>query len=145
MSQVQPWPKIDALLDNSLITAFLDPEASRSSKTAIVELLRQYRYIGIPVVAYAEAFFGIEFSPHMSASLNDFYHYFGDIQIVPITGTTIKPYLEARHSVSLEQGRLYDTWIAASALEHKAIVLTGDDDFDDFAEQGLSVRKVPIT
>lgn len=143
MSSDQQPTEFDAILDASIISAFLSSEASPEIQAVIAGAMELYQSIGIPVIAYAEARFGIEFSPYMSVSMDDFYHHFGAVPVIPITKNTAKSYMAARQAAPLEKKRLNDTWIAASGLEHNATVLTGDDDFDGFVEYGLSVHKVP--
>ena len=143
MSSTHQQPQFDAFLDNSLMSALLDATTSEDVYVTIRIAMKQYQRIGIPVIACAETYYGIEFSPNLLATYDDFYTHLGGFPIIPVTASTIKSYLVARRAVPLEKKRLNDTWIAASALEHEATVLTGDNDFDDFAEQGLIVHKVP--
>ncbi len=88
--------------------------------------MRFYKNIGIPVVAYAEALYGIEFSSNVVATHAELHKHIGEMSIVPITENTVRSYLEARQAVPREKKRLNDTWIAANALEHDATILTGE-------------------
>ncbi len=145
MSQTHPWPEFDAVLDASIISALLDAKTSKSIQVAIQESMWEYENIGIPVIACAETFYGIEFSPNLHATYDDFDAHFGGFPIIPITSSTISSYLQVRHAVENRKKYLHDTLIAASALEHGAAVLTGDDDFDIFVGRGLSVHKLPTS
>lgn len=145
MSLTLLWPAIDVLLDTTVISAHLDARTSRRIQLVIHGALRQYSYIGIPAVACGEAHFGIEHSLNLQATYEDFFTHLGNFPIVAITASTVESYQIARQAVPLETKRLNDTWIAASALEHEATVLTGDNDFDGFAKYGVSVHKIPIT
>lgn len=145
MSQTQPWPVFDALLDASIISALLDAKTSMSTQVAIQESMWEYEHIAIPVIACAEAFYGIEYSPNLHATYDDFDTHFGGFPIVPITESTIGSYLRVRSVVANRKKHLHDTLIAASALEHGATVLTGDDDFNVFAGRGLRVHKLPTS
>lgn len=145
MSLTLLWPEIDVLLDTNVISAYLDDRTNRRIQLVIQSALRRYRYIGIPVVACGEAHYGIEFSSNLHATYDDFFTHLGDFPIVPVTASTVESYQIARQAMPLESKRLNDTWIAASALQHQATVLTGDNDFDDFAKHGVSVHKISIT
>lgn len=142
MSLIRPWPEIDAVLDTSIVSALLDTRTSEAVQVAIQESMWEYEHVAIPVIACAEAYYGIEYSPNLQATYDDFNTHFGDFPVIPITASTIKPYLLARQAVPQQKKRLNDTWIAASAMEHGATVLTGDDDFDGFVGRGLRVHKL---
>jgi len=136
-------PSVDALLDNSIISALLDTGIDSAAQDNIIETMRFYKNIGIPVVAYAEALYGIEFSSNVVATHAELHKHIGEMSIVPITENTVRSYLEARQAVPREKKRLNDTWIAASALEHDATILTGDADFEKFARCGVSIHRIP--
>ncbi len=144
MSAKEQSIQVDALLDTSIISAMLDVQTDLRAQDEVFGAIGSYGVVGVPVVAYAEYAYGIENSEKVSATYEMLYELIKDMPIVPITGNTVQPYIQARQAVDRKRQRLNDVWIAASALEHSAIILTSDTDFDKFTAFGAQVRRISL-
>lgn len=115
------------MLDTSAYSAF------KRGNSQVIDELRKARWIFLPAIVIGELLAGFELGTHLIRNQRELAEFQDSsrVQVVPITQETAARYAHIFAQLR-RSGRpipTTDLWIAATAMEHGAILLTTDGHF----------------